>query len=51
MSRLGVQYAHRKTRCPVCDEPIEEGDPIILRENEEEWVHEECCPDGEGAFE
>lgn len=51
MSRIGTQYARRPSRCPCCDEPIKEGDAILYFEAEEEWVHEECCPEGEGAFE
>lgn len=51
MSRLGVIYATHRTRCAACDETIEPDDPIILWENDGEWVHEDCCPEGEGAME
>lgn len=37
--------AVRSSRCAVCDEKIEEGDPIVLLEDDEEWVHQECAYD------
>lgn len=39
---LARTIAERPSRCAACDGGIEEGDPIVLLEDDGEWVHEGC---------
>lgn len=29
--------------CPICEEPIFEGDEIVKLDDEDEWAHERCA--------
>jgi hypothetical protein len=40
---LATAIAQRTSRCPICCDPIEEGDPIAFDEvDSEEWCHADC---------
>jgi hypothetical protein len=39
--RLPLTVAKFDTRCPACDEPIREGDLIVL--DDTFWVHSRCA--------
>ena len=35
--------------CPECDDPIEPGDIVVVDEDKEAWVHEECAEGAEAT--
>lgn len=42
MAPKGVVEASYPSKCPVCDEAIQQGDRIAFSEAEGTWVHEDC---------